>query len=342
MTIPIASRPITMRHLITMTDDRGIFEHAKYAQPRYSHGYCTDDNARLLVVASRDQGRSFASRSMAHIAMRFLLDAQTEDGGIRNRMSIERIWMDEPCNHDCWGRALWGFGTAVSHNHDNILTQQGLIGFERSARQRSASMRTMAFAALGATEVISRHPGNAGALSLLRDAADVLASATAQTAWLWPEPRLSYANAVIPDALMATGHALGERQLVHYGLDLLSWLVTQESHEDHFSVTPTGGRGPGDTKPAFDQQPIEVAAIADAVVRAWRLTGDTKWRVALDRAIHWFLGHNDIGAIMIDPMTDGCYDGLQENGVNRNEGAESTLAMISTMQYVSMNGTSFA
>lgn len=339
MTIPIASRPITMRHLITMTDDRGIFEHAKFAQPRYSHGYCTDDNARLLVVASRDEGRSFASRSMAHIAMRFLLDAQCDDGGIRNRLSIERIWMDEPCNHDCWGRALWGFGTAVSHNHDNVLTQQGLNGFERSARLRSTSMRTMAFAALGAAEVINKDPGNAPAMSLLRDAADVLASAPEATTWLWPEARLSYANAVIPEALMATGHAISEPQLFHYGLDLLSWLVTHESHEDHFSVTPTGGRGPGDTKPAFDQQPIEVAAIADAVARAWRLTGDTKWRVALDRAIHWFLGHNDTGAIMIDPMTDGCYDGLQENGVNYNEGAESTLAMISTMQYVSMNGT---
>ena len=172
----------------------------------------------------------------------------------------------------------------------------------------------------------------------MHDAADVLSSAPEPTHWLWPEARLTYANAVIPDALMAAGHAIDESQLVHYGLDLLSWLVTHESLEDHLSVTPSGGRAPNDTKPAFDQQPIEVSTIADAVVRAWHLTGDTKWRVALDRAIHWFLGHNDTGAIMIDPMTDGCYDGLQEHGVNRNEGAESTLAMISTMQYVSSNG----
>lgn len=342
MTIPIASRPITMRHLITMTDDRGIFEHAKYAHPRYSCGYCTDDNARLLVVASRDRGRSFASRTLAHIAMRFVTDAQADDGGMRNRLSIERIWVDEPSVHDCWGRALWGFGSAVSHNHDNILVQQGLIGFERSARLRSDSLRTMSFAALGAAEVIAKDPGNAAALSLVRDAADVLTSGSEPTSWLWPETRLTYANAAIPDAIMAAGHVLGDAQLTRYGLDLLSWLVNHESRGDHFSVTPAGGRGPGDPKPAFDQQPIEIAALADAVVRAWRLTGDTKWRVALDRAIHWFLGHNDTGVSMIDPMTDGCYDGLRQDGVNHNEGAESTLAMISTMQYVAVNGASFA
>ena len=100
MTVPIAVRPVTMRHLITLTDDRGIFEHAKFAQPRFSHGYCTDDNARLLIVAARDEGQSYASHSLSHIAMQFLLDAQCDDGGIRNRMSIERIWMDEPCDHD--------------------------------------------------------------------------------------------------------------------------------------------------------------------------------------------------------------------------------------------------
>ena len=118
-----------------------------------------------------------------------------------------------------------------------------------------------------AAEVIASDPGHVEAASLLHDAADVLSSAPEPTHWLWPEARLTYANAVIPDALMAAGHAIDESQLVHYGLDLLSWLVTHESLEDHLSVTPSGGRAPNDTKPAFDQQPIEVSTIADAVVR---------------------------------------------------------------------------
>ena len=270
--------------------------------------------------------------------MQFLLDAQCEDGGIRNRMSIERIWMDEPCNQDCWGRAMWAFGTAALHNHDNVLRGQALTAFDSGARVRSTSLRTMAFAALGAHDVLQADPGNTAALSLLRDAADVLAPRGARREWMWPEPRLTYANAVIPDALMAVGDALDDPVLLHHGLDLLAWLVAHETLEHHLSVTPVGGRGPGEPQPAFDQQPIEVAAIADAAHRAYLLTGESRWRHAVDMAVHWFLGGNDCGLVMIDPLTDGGYDGLRRDGVNLNEGAESTLAMITTMQYAMHNG----
>jgi len=329
-----------MRHLITLTDDRGIFEHARFAQPRYGHGYCTDDNARLLIVTTRDEGRTFASRSLAQIALQFLLDAQQEDGSIRNRMSIERIWLDEACTHDCWGRSVWAFGTAATQNHHNTLRQKALEGFTRAVQVRSTSLRSMCFASLGAAAVLGLDPHNSTALRFLSDAGSMLEQLHGSPDWMWPEPRLTYANALIPDAMMAVGNALGDRHLLDRGLDLLQWLVGHESRNDHLSVTPVGGRGPGDPKPAFDQQPIEVSTIADAAVRAYHLTGDAKWRVVLDRAIHWFLGHNDVGASMIDPVTDGGYDALTATGVNENQGAESTLAMISTLQYAATNGRS--
>ena len=340
MTIPIAARPVSMRHLITLTDDRGIFEHARFAQPRYGHGYCTDDNARLLIVTTRDEGRTFASRSLAQIALQFLLDAQQEDGSIRNRMSIERIWLDEACTHDCWGRSVWAFGTAATQNHHNTLRQKALEGFTRAVQVQSTSMRPMCFASLGAAAVLGLDPHNSTALRFLSDAGSMLEQLHGSPDWMWPEPRLTYANALIPDAMMAVGNALGDRHLLDRGLDLLQWLVSHESRNDHLSVTPVGGRGPGDPKPAFDQQPIEVSTIADAAVRAYHLTGDAKWRVVLDRAIHWFLGHNDVGVSMIDPVTDGGYDALTATGVNENQGAESTLAMISTLQYAATNGRS--
>ena len=340
MTIPIAARPVSMRHLITLTDDRGIFEHARFAQPRYGHGYCTDDNARLLIVTTRDEGRTFASRSLAQIALQFLLDAQQEDGSIRNRMSIERIWLDEACTHDCWGRSVWAFGTAATQNHHNTLRQKALEGFTRAVQVQSTSMRPMCFASLGAASVLGLDPHNSTALRFLSDAGSMLEQLHGSPDWMWPEPRLTYANALIPDAMMAVGNALGDRHLLDRGLDLLQWLVSHESRNDHLSVTPVGGRGPGDPKPAFDQQPIEVSTIADAAVRAYHLTGDAKWRVVLDRAIHWFLGHNDVGVSMIDPVTDGGYDALTATGVNENQGAESTLAMISTLQYAATNGRS--
>lgn len=327
-----------MRHLITLTDDRGIFEHAKGSQPRYAHGYCTDDNARLLVVAARDEGRSYASRNLGHIAMQFLVEAQCDDGAFRNRMCMERLWIDEACTHDCWGRALWAFGSAVSHNHDNQMRHKGKLGFDLGARHRSPFPRSMAYAALGAAEILKIHPSHVDAIDLLHDAGEMLLSLRSTAPWPWPESRLSYANALIPEAMIAAGIALKRHDMLDHGIGLLEWLVDHETRDDHLSVTPVGGAGPGDRKPAFDQQPIEVAAIADAAARAHRVTHDDKWLITVDRAIHWFLGHNDTGALMIDPITDGGYDGLEENGVNTNEGAESTLSMLLTMQYAMSNG----
>jgi len=338
MTIPITSRPVSMRHLITLTDDRGIFEHAKGSQPRYAHGYCTDDNARLLVVAARDEGRSYASRNLGHIAMQFLVEAQCDDGAFRNRMCMERLWIDEACTHDCWGRALWAFGSAVSHNHDNQMRHKGKLGFDLGARHRSPFPRSMAYAALGAAEILKIHPSHVDAIDLLHDAGEMLLSLRSTAPWPWPESRLSYANALIPEAMIAAGIALKRHDMLDHGIGLLEWLVDHETRDDHLSVTPVGGAGPGDRKPAFDQQPIEVAAIADAAARAHRVTHDDKWLITVDRAIHWFLGHNDTGALMIDPITDGGYDGLEEKGVNTNEGAESTLSMLLTMQYAMSNG----
>ena len=98
-------------------------------------------------------------------------------------------------------------------------------------------------------------------------------------------------------------------------------------------VVVAGGAGPADRAPAFDQQPIEVAAMADACARAATVTGDPSWLDGLGLAIQWFAGDNDAGAVMWDPDTGGGYDGLQAWGPNLNQGAESTLALLATLQH---------
>jgi hypothetical protein len=133
--------------------------------------------------------------------------------------------------------------------------------------------------------------------------------------------------------MIAAGVALDRPALVDDGLELLAWLLEHESSEGHMSVTPVGGAGPGDARPGFDQQPIEVAALADACVRAARLSSAERWRVGLESAVAWFLGDNDAGTPMWDPVSGGGYDGLRADGPNLNQGAESTLAFIATMQH---------
>jgi hypothetical protein len=333
---------ISFRHVALLTDDRGILEHAHGVTPRYQHGYCTDDNARLLIVASRTAGSATSARVLANIGLQFILDAMQPDGTVRNRLSFERCWIDDPCLNDCWGRSLWALGTAFNRSDDPGIRSQALEAFERSCTHRSEFLRSMAFAALGAAEVLEVDPNHAEAATLLAAAAERIVTASLESStptWSWPEPRLAYANAVLPETLLAAGSMLNESSLQHWGLELLEWLIETETLDGHLSVTPMNGRGPGDPKPAFDQQPIEVAALADAAVRAFNLTGDQRWSHAVHMAINWFEGDNDAGLPMMDRESGGGYDGLHRDAVNINQGAESTLAMISTLQHLPIVNT---
>ena len=330
-----------------MTDERGTFEHADHTVPRREHGYCTDDMARVLVVTSREPHPDPIVTGLSRTALRFLVEAQGEAGASRNRMDVRGRWRDAHGVDDCWGRSLWGLGTAAARHEDHDVRQTALAHFERGTEQRSPWPRAMAFAALGAAEVVTARPGHIRARGLLAAAADVIGTRRPVPSWPWPEPRLSYANAVLPEAMIAVGVALGRTGLRDDGLALLQWLLDHETSGGHLSVAPVGGSGPGDLRPAFDQQPIEVAALADACVRAARLTHSDLWPGAdpveridpsaflagADRAVGWFLGDNDRQVPMWDTDSGGGYDGLGAGGPNLNQGAESTLALISTFQH---------
>jgi hypothetical protein len=323
----------SFEHLARMTDEYGTYEHADHTSPRREHGYCTDDMARVLVVTSREPSPSPVVSDLAAKALRFVADAQGFSGDCRNRRDCGGRWQGPYSVKDCWGRSLWGFGTAAARSPHDLMRQVALAHFERGAQQRSPWPRAMAFAALGAHEVLAVRPGHSGALSLLTAAVEVVGNRGPSTSWPWPEPRLSYANAVLPEAMIAAGVGLGRPDLVDDGLDLLAWLLDYETTGGHLSVTPVGGSGPGGTRPAFDQQPIEVAALADACARAAALTAGDRWLAGVAGAIAWFLGDNDAQAPMWDPDSGGGYDGLRADGPNLNQGSESTISLISTFQH---------
>jgi hypothetical protein len=190
----------------------------------------------------------------------------------------------------------------------------------------------MAFAALGAAEILERWPDHSDALTLLDRAGAVIGEPSADLAWPWPAPRLSYANAAIAEAVIVAGWKLGRDRVLRNGLRMLKWLLTVETRDGHLSVVPAGGWGPGEVRPAFDQQPIEVAALSDACMRAATITGDSSWLAGVEMSVAWFLGINDAGVPMVDEQTGGGCDGLGRTGRSRNQGAESTLAMLSVMQ----------
>ena len=330
--LPSAAAPF--ERLLEMSDERGVFEHALFAQPRAEHGYCTDDMARVLMVAAREPVVSAATTHLTRLALRFLANAQTADGGYRNRHSAKGRWLDRGAVEDAWGRTVLALGSAASYAPDDWVRQSAFSQFERAAQRKSPWLRSTAFAAIGAAEMLVANKRHHGARSMLVHAAGVIPNPASDSTWPWPEPRLTYSNAVIPEALIAIGVALDREALVTDGLRLLEWLVRRETHRGNISPTPVGGRGPSDATPAFDQQPVEVAALADACARAAAADpGTTLWPDTVGLCAAWFLGANDSGQTMWDPATGGSFDGLERDGTNQNQGTESTLALLSTMQH---------
>jgi len=265
--------------------------------------------------------------------VRFLNDAQALSGPCRNRMDSTGRWVDEATLDDCWGRCIWGLGTAAARSDVTRVRQSAVVQFERAAQGRSTWPRAMAFAALGAAELLAVEPGHRAARDLIADYAAGVAEPNGDPGWPWPEPRLTYANAVLPEAMIAAGAALDDQSMRQHGLDLLAWLVEYETANGHLSPRPAAGRGPDDDKPAFDQQPIEVASLADACARAAGVDSDRIWADTVTSAVAWFQGDNDAAQLMWDPATGGGFDGLHRDGVNLNQGAESTLAVLSTFQH---------
>jgi hypothetical protein len=320
-------------HIARLSDDVGLLEHARNAIPRREHGYCVDDVSRGLLVAAREPQPSGAAVRLAERYLAFLTHAQGADGGFRNRMSYGRRWMDEPGTGDWWGRALWGLGTAAARSTVPWIRREAAEAFRLGVRQRSPWVRAMVFAGLGAAEMVRADPRDTEAAQLLADAATVVGPPGADPRWRWPEPELTYANPALAEVVILAGDLLGDERLLADGLTMLDWLCRMQEHEGHLSTVPVGGWRPDVPRHRHDQQPIEAAATADACATAAAATGDDRWDAPLFQAIAWFLGDNDTRTVMYDPQTGGGYDGLKPDGPNLNQGAESTLAFVSTMQH---------
>jgi hypothetical protein len=265
--------------------------------------------------------------------MRFLAAAQGRDGQFRNRRSETGSWSGPFVSEDCWGRAIWALGSAIRFSKDESLVASALVLFRRAIMARSRWPRSMAFATLGVAEFLMVEPEDGESRALLRAAAEVLDRPEVSESWRWPEERLRYANAILPEALMTIGSVLGDDRLVANGLRQLRWLLDMQTSHGHLSVVPDGGRRPEADDRKFDQQSIEVAAMSEACIRALDLTGDSTWIEGYEMAVQWFMGKNDGGVVMFDAATGGGYDGLTALGANLNEGAESTIALLTTLQH---------
>jgi glycosyltransferase involved in cell wall biosynthesis len=322
-------------HLLTLVDDCGVVQHANGAIPNRQTGYCVDDVARLAVVALELERRTGDRvwSAVLYRSLAFLVDASDAGGaGMRNFMSYDRRWLDVPHIGDHVGRAVWALGDVLTTAWVAALVDpaQRLLAVLVRSLDGDLSLRTAAYTALGLARLDADRL-DADARRLLERCVDQLEAAYAQTAgdgWSWFEDSLTYDNARLSQALIIGGSALQRSSAVDAGLSSLAWLGDECGLAAGFLRLPGHeGRDRSDPAPgAGDEQPLDASALVEAELSAFAITGEAVHLARAKRAFDWFLGRNRLGRPLYDFATGGCCDGLGEEDVNANEGAESTLA----------------
>ncbi|MGH7112130.1 MAG: glycosyltransferase family 4 protein, partial [Stellaceae bacterium] len=333
-----AQPPMQIGHFLSLCDDTGLFQHALHCVPDRSHGYCTDDNARALLLASA-LGRPGEQRLSEPLTSRFaafLQHAWNPDiGRFRNFMGFDRCWLESCGSEDSHGRALWALGACAlsDHNPSRRRWAASLFGEALPAAERFRSPRAWSFTLLGLDAYCSAVAQDANATRLRSALADRLVAILAAVEtedWQWFEEGLAYDNPRLPQCLIVTGCATGTRAYINAGLRSLRWLMTLQTTAAGL-FRPVGSRsfGARRTPPApFDQQPLEATATISACLAAWRADGELSWRAHAARAFAWFLGGNDLSLPLVDLETGGCRDGLHPDRPNENRGGESAVSYL--------------
>lgn len=340
-------------HLYRLTDATGMLQHATHTIPNFAEGYCTDDNARALLLTvlleELGQGEPKVHRLATTYAAFLQAAFDRERRRFRNFLGFDRRWLEEVGSEDSHGRALWALGTCVGRSRRPDLPSWAASHFELAlpAVLDTTSPRAWAFALLGIREYLRRLGGDR-VTAQTRDTLTArlvdIYDRTATPEWLWFEEILSYDSARLPQALIASGSASGNARALEVGLDSLGWLVKiQTAPPEHFrAIGCNGFYRKGQERAQFDQQPIEANATVSACLEAYRVTQDPAWMNEARSAFEWFLGRNDLGQELYDPGTGGCCDGLQEGRINRNQGAESTLAFLLSLAEMNLLESSLA
>jgi glycosyltransferase involved in cell wall biosynthesis len=338
---------LTLRHVHALTDDTGLLQHARFSVPRYADGYCLDDNARALLLLTRieDAGSEDMDtvRALGRRYLAFTCAALDDAGRFRNFLSYSRTWTESIGSEDSHGRAVHALGTVIRRSAPGGGAELASQLFHAAlpAVRHFTSPRAWATTLLGIDEYLHAFEGDRRVEELRGELVERLLGLHARVSspeWPWFEDSLTYGNAELPHALLASGSRMGRNDVVAIALHSLAWLVSvQRSEEGHFAPIGTNGFAVQGAQAArFDQQPIEASTIIAACLEAARVSGDRAWSEHARSAFGWFLGENHLRQWLYDPATGGCRDGLHAERVNENQGAESTLAFL--MALVDLRG----
>jgi hypothetical protein len=325
----------SLSHLVRLTDDTGLFQHARFTIPNRAHGYCTDDNARgaLAMVKHYALYGDPQALRLLDIYLAFLMHAQNPDGSVRNFLDFHRRWWEDEPAHDGFGRALWALGATLAHPPAPDYLSVMKDCFDRATGHiPHQSNRGLAYCILGLCDYLKQFPGVQDIRQHIRQAAGRLIGCYRQahaTDWRWFEDFFTYDNAVLPHALFAAGLTLQNEQWIEIAREAAEFLLKTTWRDGHFRFIGTQGWYERGKFPApFDQQPVEAAATVMMLRAAYDATREDRFLQLQRAAFNWLLGANDLGLPLYDFRTKGCSDGLMAGGINGNQGAESMISFL--------------
>ncbi len=333
---PLILPSFSLAHIKRLTDDTGIIQHAKFGIPNLKEGYCLDDNARalLMVLMVYRQKKDTLALDLAPIYLSYIHYMQNEDGTFRNFLSFSRNFLDEVGSEDSFGRTIWALGYLLANAPNDAYYQTGKSIFFNAAPnfEKLQSIRGIANTMLGISYYLNKNPDDDNMIKVLKNLTTKLIKHYDENSshdWKWFESLLTYDNAMLPLALLHSAEILNDDKISKVAFESMNFLAGITLTQGYLSIIGNekwyikGGK-----RSMFAQQPLDALAMILMYHQAFNLTKDKKHLNHLFTCFMWFLGENDIGLSLFDFETKGCCDGIEKNGINRNQGAESTLAYL--------------
>lgn len=340
-----ATRPIinpdlmpafSLVHVQRLTDDTGIVQHAKYGIPNLKEGYCMDDNARALIMAlmSYQQNKSKVALELLPVYLSFIQYMQREDGNFRNFLSFNRNYLDEIGSEDSFGRTIWSLGYLISNAPNNSYKEFAEELFRKSIPHFKTlnHLRGISNTLIGIYYYLKACPNDENMIAEFNDLIRPLINAYHNKKdgdWHWFEDKLTYDNAILPLSLLVHYQTTDNEESFNIALESLNFLSEKTLKNGYLNPVGNGGWLYKNKEMAiYDQQAIETMAMVMVYFKAYEITRELKYIQQMFLSYQWFLGENSLHLPLYDYETKGCADGLQSFGVNRNQGAESTLAYL--------------
>jgi len=328
--------PFSLIHINRMTDDTGIIQHAKFGIPNLKEGYCLDDNSRalLMVLMAFRQMKDLRALELSPVYLSYIHYMQNADGTFRNFLSFSRQFLDEVGSEDSFGRTIWALGYLLGNAPNDAYYQTGkLVFFNASLNfEKIKSIRGIANTMIGISYYLKSNPTDDSMTERLRNLAQKLVNQYIENEtpdWKWFESLLAYDNGILPLALLHSAELLHDEKITRTAIRSMEFLTMHTLKDNYLSIIGNEKwyKKEGD-RSLFAQQPIDAMAMVLMFHQAYHLTKNKDYLNKLYTSFLWFLGENDLRMSLYDFETNGCCDGFESYGVNRNQGAESSLAYL--------------